>query len=709
MLAETKILLGQGDLERWYALLGDPGQLDRLERRVDIAFAPTSRTRYAAGEPVRLDVFVKNVPTLLVKVFAIDALPLSRREGTEVDAGIDLDGVVANFEQTFTYAEPPLRRVLRGFDLPMLAEAGTYVVECVGNGISSRAVIHKGHLRGVERTTAAGHVFRVYDEAGVHLKARLDLVRRPRVRAPTRKGEILLPFSTKPGTPDGRAARGQPLVARDASTTRPRRSGSTLTCTSTASRWSPASKARLVIRPELRLAGRASLAGAARGAGPHPRRDRPGRARRPCRRCATSSSPTAATSCTRSRCPSASPRLRASLSGRVKDLAGKDVDLADARASRSPSTASTQTAATERRASAPLGEGYALEVRGKDGEPKAGPTVCTLRLRHRDYRDPIEASLQTDAAGRIAARRARGHRARPRPPVERVRRHVRDRGRAVPARPPSCTASRGRRCAFRTRAPRRRPPAPSSRCSGRERDAFGRLALADGFLELRGLGRATTSSRCTSPACTIAVRITAGRARRCVAASAATASLEAARRRRCTCGRSRSKATSSSSRSRTPSPGTRVHVVRDALPAAVRRRSATCSPRAGAAAASRRDRPAESSYHSGRELGDEYRYVLERRFATKFPGNMLRRPSLLLNPWALEDESKNAADVGRRRLPEAGRAAAAAAAAARPTAAAPGGPARARSPARFANLDFLPAASRAAREPASPTRTASCA
>src|SRR5690606_322761 len=40
-----------------------------------------------------------------------------------------------------------------------------------------------------------------------------------------------------------------------------------------------------------------------------------------------------------------------------------------------------------------------------------------------------------------------------------------------------------------------------------------------------------------------------------------------------------------------------------------------------------------STYHSGRAISDEYRYILERRLAHKFPGNMLERPSLLLNPW----------------------------------------------------------------------------
>ena len=44
-----------------------------------------------------------------------------------------------------------------------------------------------------------------------------------------------------------------------------------------------------------------------------------------------------------------------------------------------------------------------------------------------------------------------------------------------------------------------------------------------------------------------------------------------------------------------------------------------------------------SLYLSGRNIGDEYRYVLDRADALKFPGNMLERPGLLLNPWALRD------------------------------------------------------------------------
>ena len=43
----------------------------------------------------------------------------------------------------------------------------------------------------------------------------------------------------------------------------------------------------------------------------------------------------------------------------------------------------------------------------------------------------------------------------------------------------------------------------------------------------------------------------------------------------------------------------------------------------------------ESVYLTGRNIGDEYRYVLDRRNTKKFPGNMLDRPQFLLNPWAV--------------------------------------------------------------------------
>ena len=83
----------------------------QLKDRIDIDFAFTNKTDFAADEPVKLDLFVKNVPTLLVKVFEINTAQLSTaRTLREVDTDINLDGLVANASRSHKYDDPPLRR-----------------------------------------------------------------------------------------------------------------------------------------------------------------------------------------------------------------------------------------------------------------------------------------------------------------------------------------------------------------------------------------------------------------------------------------------------------------------------------------------------------------------------------------------------------------------------------------------------------------------
>jgi autotransporter-associated beta strand protein len=52
-----------------------------------------------------------------------------------------------------------------------------------------------------------------------------------------------------------------------------------------------------------------------------------------------------------------------------------------------------------------------------------------------------------------------------------------------------------------------------------------------------------------------------------------------------------------------------------------------------------------SLFAVGREIGDEYRYILERRYSTIFPGNSLTRPGLLLNPWEVRSTDLRAQEM----------------------------------------------------------------
>src|SRR5262249_55764330 len=146
LFAEAKAVAGLGEPEQWAALL-PPEMFRAIKDRVDIDFAPTKKPTSAAAGPVRLDLFVKNVPNLIVKVFEINAPNYYRTHGGELSTDVNLDGLVANAEQTHAYADPPLRRLARRFDFPLLSKPGVYVVDFIGGGKSSRALVRKGRLR----------------------------------------------------------------------------------------------------------------------------------------------------------------------------------------------------------------------------------------------------------------------------------------------------------------------------------------------------------------------------------------------------------------------------------------------------------------------------------------------------------------------------------------------------------------------------------
>ncbi|MFY9341935.1 MAG: hypothetical protein WAT39_05575 [Planctomycetota bacterium] len=637
VLAETKLLLGQGDPERWYALLADPARLEALKQRIEITFPPTLPVRHGADDAVRLEVDTKNVPTLLLKVFAIDAFRYHVEKQKEVDATIDLDGVIANFEQTFSYDEPPLRRVRRTFELPMLREPGTYVVELVGNGTSSRAVIHKGALRLAERTAAGGQLVTVFDETGRAVPAAMAWFG-GREYLPDERGNLLLPFSTAPGVHRLvlRAGNRSSIVPFEHRAERYELTGAAHV---EREALVAGGKARIVVRPQLRLTDH--------DVGLALWKDRVLTV------VATDRDGLATTMEVRDPAlvderefvheiavPERLAAIAVSLRGTVKDLAGQDVAVATP-ATSFPVNGIDATAETGSAVLLATEAGYVVEVRGKNGEVLAGRT-CALQLAHQDLREAIAVSLQTDGSGRIALGRlpgvlavsvqragGTGGRFELRPHAARMPRALHGRAGDVLRLPYQGSAQAPSRAEFSL--------------LGLEADMFANLAIADGFVELRGLPAGDYALHDHRTGALVPVRVTAGErdrrwlvGRERILAASSTAPLHV-RSVRVEGGELRIALANVTS-------ATRVHVV-------ATRHLPTFDPFALAGAPARAPgafvgETVPSSYHSGRKLGDEYRYVLERRFAPKFAGNMLTRPSLLLNPWLLEETTNEAVGLG---------------------------------------------------------------
>ena len=195
--AEVKLINGLGDAEKWYSLL-PPHLVQQIKERIDLDFTFTNKELFATEEPVSLDLLVKNVKTLIVKVYEVNAANFYRDNLREVDTDINLDGLVANSATTINYDDAPIRRVKRHFKFAELNKPGVYVIDFIGNGKSSRVLVRKGNLRFVARTSTAGHIFNVLNEKNEHLKTASLWIGGHEYTA-DKEGLITVPFSNQPG------------------------------------------------------------------------------------------------------------------------------------------------------------------------------------------------------------------------------------------------------------------------------------------------------------------------------------------------------------------------------------------------------------------------------------------------------------------------------------------------------------------------------
>ena len=197
LFAQTKIELGQGNVEQWASQL--PVDLyKQLRERIDIDFSYTNPPEFKANEPVSLNVYLKNVPSLLVNVYELNATNFFKANGRGVDTDINLDGLVPNYQRTINLDEGPFKRISRKLDFPEMQKPGVYVVDLIGSGKSSRALVHKGKLRAITTVSPSGLVAGVIGDDGKKITDARLLLGEAEYSA-DKNGDIILPFSNNPG------------------------------------------------------------------------------------------------------------------------------------------------------------------------------------------------------------------------------------------------------------------------------------------------------------------------------------------------------------------------------------------------------------------------------------------------------------------------------------------------------------------------------
>lgn len=641
LFAEAKIVNGLGEPEQWASLL-PPQQFQQLRERVDLDFASDNRRYFGADDPVRLELDIKNVSTLLVKVYEINTEAYYRQNQREVETDINLDGLVANEELTRNYSEPPFRRVRRQFEFPRLNRPGVYVVDFIGNGRSSRAVIRKGKLRKVSVPGPSGHEFTVLSERNEQLK-NATVWLSGQEYLPDQDGRIIVPYSSTPAL--------QPVVIahegfacldqfQHLGESYEFRAGIFVDRESLLKR----KKATLIVRPGLFLNGTPVSLAILKDAtlviqsndldGVPSIQEVPGFTLYEDRETTHEF-----------QVPQRLATIQFTVQAKVKSLlSGQESSLADSNSF--SLNAIDRTEKIEDLHLSRFEDVYVVEVLGKSGEPKASRPV-QFSFQHRDFKQPLPATLKTDAAGRvhlgqlsdIVAVTATG----PEGTSETWRLPGDHHSYAQ-----SIHARQGDAIVLPYLGKQDKPTREEfSLLELRDEefvaDRFEALSIVDGLVNLSGLapGDYHLESRSGGTRRIMRVRVVAGqrvgsyivgKVRQLeIRPSTAPQIYRIATEKREQDGKQLDFVTI---QLKNHSKFTRVHLfgtrfwpaefafqhlgrVSDSEPYFFLRF------------------PLESHYLTGRNIGDEYSYIINRKYAGKFPGNMLERPSLLLNPWAV--------------------------------------------------------------------------
>jgi hypothetical protein len=631
LYAETKIELGAGDPEQWASRL--PPELFRaLKDRIDIDFAFTNKTDYAADEAVSLDLNIKNVPTLLVKVFEVNTGTVYRTKLAEVDTDINLDGLVANSERAVKYEDSPFRRVARKFDFPELNKPGVYVIDFIGAGKSSRALVRKGHLRPLVAVGIAGQNIRIVDDKNAAVNDATVWLGGQEYR-PDKDGIVTVPFTAEPGRRPVVISRGD-FSCLDYIEHKPE--GYRLTAGIHVDRESMLTQkvAQILIRPGLFLNDTPVSLKLLEDVKLH------------VTAIDNSDIPTSTEvpnfmlfedreSIHEIRVPARLKSLTVTLTAKVKNMStGKPVELGASKGFALNGIELTDK--IEDLHLARFGSGYVIELLGRTGEAKPDRPV-QLSFKHRDFKTPVNATLKTDPMGRVVLG-----------PLTDIA--------TVTATGPEGTAHTWNlsndahtfRSVIHAKAgePIALPylgnaAAPTHedfalfevRGSDIRVDRFAAIAVQNGVTEIRGLAAGDYDLYLKRTGEKIRIRVVDGVTQygfvlgttrqmqlpglKPTIVESVTADNE-----------------NVTIKLHEASKFARVHIF-----------ATRYQPAFNSFADLARVRDAElggvipghadSVYLTGRNIGDEYRYVLDRKGQKKYPGNMLERPMLLLNPWAV--------------------------------------------------------------------------
>ncbi|MEM9411058.1 MAG: hypothetical protein AAGA30_08090, partial [Planctomycetota bacterium] len=568
------------------------------------------------------------------KIYEINTFNFYRKYKKEIDTDINLDGLLPNFERTVHYDEDPAVKVKRRLRLDELQGQGVFVVDFIGGGQSSRALIRKGRLSMIGSSDVAGQVFYVVDQ-DKNLIENFSIRVAENQYESDESGLVTLPFSAQP-------REKQAIITTDGfsclQTFRHLSENYTFDSGIYVDRESLLvnQSANVILRPSLKLAGipttvkllsDVELSIQTKNKTGVSATKRIGNLKvsdleetvcqfvvppelREIEFLLTAKVETLATGEKRT--------LRCNQSFRVNEIDSTD-EIQDLHLVNSD-------------------QGYWLEVRGKSGEVRANQAV-RVRLKHAAFKNEVNVDLQSDDSGRVILGNLAG--------IQRMTANLPDMSKRTWNLRESTVVYRSQiNVVAGQTVELSSPDVPLDEISLLEKregqfvaEHSNKLTKAGSTLRIKRLPPGSFELRYKESNRTVAISVFEGKVvKNFVLGDSRQGELR--NLAPMTIGQIDVDENQLIVRLKNADDSMRVHVVGSRFVPRFDLYSELSKVRDVSPWTKNLPRRT-SSFVAGRQLSDEYRYILNRRYQDKYVGNMLRRPSLLLNPWSVKEAVNN--------------------------------------------------------------------
>ncbi|KAF9179501.1 hypothetical protein BGZ51_006867 [Haplosporangium sp. Z 767] len=196
LLARAMLMAGDKDIAKWAGLLPKHDDLASLTEQTILKFAPNNPAKFMPWDDVVFKLRAKNAKRILVRVFEIKTFEYQQQyEDTVMGQSLNLDGLTPNWEHNLVLDHPSLEMHDITVELPELANLrGAFVMDVISNGENSSAYFTKGCLDYIERQSVAGHVITIIDEKQEKISKKCSVWLNGYYYKPHGNGDIIIPY-----------------------------------------------------------------------------------------------------------------------------------------------------------------------------------------------------------------------------------------------------------------------------------------------------------------------------------------------------------------------------------------------------------------------------------------------------------------------------------------------------------------------------------